>query len=314
MNKHLVSIKDIKDREEAEKLFRLADDIRAEERKEALNPRYTSGYANALKRKQVASLFFEPSTRTRFSFESAVNKLGGDILTMSNASSSSTVKGESIEDTIRTIMGYADAIVMRHSEDDSVERAARVSDIPVINAGSGTKQHPTQALLDLYTVRQLKGQIDGLSIALLGDLKYGRTTHSLVELLSLYEKIKVFGCPLKGLEMPQQYMDFMGERGMEYTHCNSIEEIPSIVHALYSTRIQRERFEGKDFKDSDYCIDAKKLSRFSDNTLVMHPLPRNGELGTDIDNDPRAIYFKQAHNGVPVRQAVLLTLLDRGNA
>jgi len=280
-------------------------------------------YDNALKGKQVAMLFFEPSTRTRFSFESAVNRLGGKKLAMSNAASSSTVKGESIEDTVRTIMGYADAIVIRHSDDDAVHRAAAVSDefseyhgvplVPIINAGSGVAHHPTQSLLDVYTLRKLKGQIDWLELGLLGDLKYGRTTHSLVELLSLYNKIKVYGCAPKGLEMPQKYIDFMTSKGIQYTHCSSIEEIPYRVGALYSTRIQRERFNGEGYREEDYCLDAKKLSRFSSDTLVMHPLPRNSEISTDIDNDPRAIYFEQAHNGVPVRQAVLLKLIEQAN-
>jgi len=309
MDRDLVTIADIKGREEAEKLFWLADDIKAEEAKEQSIKRYTSGYANTLRRKQVAMLFFEPSTRTRFSFESSVNKLGGKKLAMSSSSSSSTVKGESIEDTVRTIMGYADAIVMRHSEDDAVRRAASVSEVPVINAGSGTAHHPTQSLLDVYTLRKLKDKIDGLSIAVLGDLKHGRTTHSLVELLSLYEDIKVYGFAPKGLEMPEEYIDSMSRKGIKYTTCENFEDIPRDVDALYSTRIQRERFECTGVKEEDYRIDAKRLSRFSQGTLVMHPLPRNGELSTDIDNDPRAVYFKQAHNGVPVRQAILCNLI-----
>ena len=298
---HLVSIDDFQSRAQVTELFELADRIKS-------NPKE---FRDALKDLTVATIFFEPSTRTRLSFETAINKIGGHLISTENGGSSSVVKGESIEDTVRTVMGYADAIVMRHPDDDSAARAAKVSTIPIINAGSGKAHHPTQALLDVYTLQQYKGRLDGLKIAVVGDLKYGRTAHSLIDLLSLYNNTQVYGFPVKGLELPAEYIEKIKQSGGSYTHCDNMEQIPVDADALYYTRIQNERLSGEKIAVENYNINAEKIKRFSPDTLIMHPLPRNGEISTDLDNDPRAIYFQQAHNGVPIRQALLVMMLAK---
>ena len=256
-------------------------------------------------------MFFEPSTRTRMSFESAILKLGGRMIVTENGkSNSSSTKGETLEDTIKVINGYADALVMRHSCDEAAEIAASVATIPVINAGSGKKEHPTQSLLDMFTIREKKGKLDDLKICFLGDLKYGRTVHSLIELVSLYNNVEVYGLSKDVFELPQKYIDFLAERGITYKKCNSFDDIPKDVDVLYHTRIQAERFEG-DLGKEEFIINKEVLDKFSKDTIVLHPLPRVNEISTDIDDDERAMYFKQAHNGVPIRMSVLLKVFEK---
>lgn len=266
-------------------------------------------YKNSLRDKIIAVMFFEPSTRTRMSFESAILKLGGKMIVTENGkSNSSSTKGETIEDSVKVINGYADAIIMRHSCDESAEIAASVSTIPVINAGSGKKEHPTQSLLDMFTIREKRGKLDDLKICFLGDLKYGRTVHSLIELVSLYNNVEVYGLSKDTFELPQKYIDFLAEKGITYKKCKSFNDIPKDIDVLYHTRIQSERFEGN-LGIEEFIINKEVLEQFSKDTIVLHPLPRVNEISTDIDDDERAMYFKQAHNGVPVRMSVLLKVL-----
>lgn len=294
---HILGCKDFT-RESLEELLELAQDIK-------LNPKK---YKNALEDKIIAVMFFEPSTRTRMSFESAIKKLGGKmIVTEDGKSNSSTTKGETLEDTICVINGYADAIVMRHSLDDAAEIAARVSTIPIINAGSGKKEHPTQSLLDVFTIKEKRGTLDGLKIAILGDLKYGRTVHSLLELVSLYNNVEVYGLSKDVFKLPNEYIEYLKSKGINYKKCSSFEDIPKDVDVLYHTRIQSERFEG-DLGKEEFIINKEVLNKFSKDTIILHPLPRLNEISTDVDNDERSMYFKQAHNGVPVRMSALLTV------
>jgi len=290
-------------REKLEKLFVLADKIEKNPKK----------YRNSLKGSVVATLFFEPSTRTRLSFESAILRLGGSLLSTENAgSNSSGIKGESIEDTMHMMAGYSDCVIMRHGSNDSAECAVKAQpNLPFINAGSGGKEHPTQAILDVYTLRQIKGKIEGLSVAIVGDLKYGRTCHSLIKMLSLYDNIEIWACPVRGLELPEEYVVFMKERGMKYFPVSSLSGLNPSVDAIYQTRIQRERVEDKSIDLNAFVINKKVMARFSENTLLLHPLPRVDEISTDIDGDKRAVYFKQAHYGIPTRMALLLSVMGK---
>ena len=288
-------------RESLEELFKLADDVK-------LNPKK---YADSLDGKIVSVMFFEPSTRTRMSFESAILRLGGKIIVTENAgSNSSATKGETLEDTIRVLSGYCDAIVMRHSRDDAAEVAAKVSSVPILNAGSGKGEHPTQSLLDMYTIREKRGKIDGVKVAILGDLVYGRTIHSLLTLLCLYDNVEVYGLSKEAFALPEKYITMLKEHGIDYKVCKSFDEIPKDVDVLYHTRIQAERFEG-DFGKEEYIKNKEILNQFSKDTIVLHPLPRVNEISDDIDDDPRAMYFKQAHNGIPIRMSLLLQVLNK---
>lgn len=281
-----------------EKILDLAKDIKDSPEK----------YRNSLENKIVAPIFFEPSTRTRLSFETAALKLGAKTITTENAQNSSTKKGETLQDTIRILSGYADCIVMRHSQDDAAEIAASVSKVPILNAGSGKKDHPSQALLDIFTIREKRGKIDGAKVAILGDLVYGRTIHSLLELLTLYDGIEVWGLSKTCFSLPEKYIKLLANKNIKYHECTSFDEIPKDIDVLYHTRIQEERFEGNLGKE-EFIINKSVLNKFSETTLVMHPLPRLSEISEDIDDDPRAVYFEQAHNGVPIRMAMYLTVL-----
>lgn len=288
-------------KESLNELLNLAREIKA-------NPQ---NYTEELKNKVIAVMFFEPSTRTRMSFEAAIQRLGGKMIVTENGkSNSSATKGETLEDTIRVLDKYADAIVMRHSRDDAAIVADSVSRVPIINAGSGKSEHPTQALLDVFTIMNRRGSVDGTKLAILGDLKYGRTTHSLVQLISLYDNIEVYGLSKEEFMLPQEYIDFLASKGIKYTICNSFEELPRDIDVLYHTRIQSERFDG-DFGKEKYIINKEVLDTFSDKVIVLHPLPRMEEISVDIDNDPRAAYFEQAENGMYVRMAVLKTILGK---
>lgn len=295
---HILSCKQFT-RESLEKILDLAKDIK-------LNP---NKYKNSLENKIIAPMFFEPSTRTRLSFETAALKLGAKNITTENAQNSSTKKGETLQDTIRVLAGYADCIVMRHSQDDSAEIAASVSKIPILNAGSGKKDHPSQSLLDIFTIREKRGKIDGLKIAILGDLVYGRTIHSLLEILTLYKDVEVWGLSKPCFKLPDKYREMLSNNNIKYTECTSFDELPKDIDVLYHTRIQQERFEG-DLGKEEFIINKNVLNGFSEKTFVMHPLPRLNEISEDIDDDPRAVYFEQAHNGVPVRMAMYLTVMN----
>ena len=267
-------------------------------------------YSEALKGKLISVMFFEPSTRTRMSFEAAIQRLGAKMIVTENGkANSSSTKGETLEDTIRVLDKYSDAIIMRHSRDDAAIIADKVSRVPIINAGSGKAEHPTQALLDVFTILDKIGSVDGVKIAILGDLKHGRTIHSLIQLISLFDNIEIYGLSKEAFKLPEEYIEFMNKKGMIYKVCKNFDDIPKDINVLYHTRIQSERFEGE-FGEEEYIINKDVLNNFSDNTIVMHPLPRNNEIAVEIDDDPRAVYFEQAENGMYVRMAVLKTILD----
>lgn len=287
-------------KESLKELFDLADVVRANPKK----------YMNALNGKVVTTLFFEPSTRTRLSFETAVVRLGGRLVSTENGkTNSSSTKGETLEDTIKVVTGYTDAIIMRHSFNDAAERAAKVATVPVINAGSGKGEHPTQSLLDAYTIRREKGRLDNLKIALLGDLINGRTIHSLIKLFSQYENIEFYALSKENLCLPEKYVKIIEDSGNKYFKCYSFSELPKDVDIMYHTRIQAERCD-EDLGKEEFVINKEILDQFSENTLVLHPLPRVDEISADIDDDKRAKYFEQAHNGMWVRMALLLKVFE----
>jgi aspartate carbamoyltransferase len=264
-----------------------------------------------LRGKVLATLFFEPSTRTRLSFETAMLRLGGRVLSVSEAKSTSASKGESLHDTIKTVEGYADAIVLRHPEVGAAEVAARATTKPVLNAGDGAGEHPTQSLLDLYTIRKEQGRVDGLTIALVGDLKHGRTVHSLAALLSQYPVSFVFVSP-PALRMPREVVERVRAKGISVRETDDLGLALAQSDVVYMTRIQRERFadpaEYDRLKDA-YVLTRATLGKAKPSITVMHPLPRVNEISTDVDDLPGAAYFRQSANGVPVRMALLALLL-----
>jgi len=287
-------------KEDLTTLFALTSDLKHE----------PSRYRNSLSGKVVATLFYEPSTRTRLSFESAIQRLGASLISTENAKEvSSSVKGESLSDTIRIIEGYAEAIVMRHHENDAAEEASKIASVPIINAGGGSGEHPTQSLLDCYTIYEQRGSLDQLSIAVIGDLRYGRTVHSLVKMLSLFDGLTVYGVSLPGLELSESYIQYIEEHGGMYVACTSLDDIPSDVDVLYQTRTQRERMTVREGNVQEFVIDQQVLHSFAKHTIVLHPLPRNQEIASEVDSDPRALYFEQAKNGMWVRMALLYMLL-----
>ncbi len=259
----------------------------------------------------VATLFFEPSTRTRLSFESAVNRLGGKVIGFSDASVSSTSKGESLADTIRTVSNYSDLIVMRHPIEGSARWASEVATVPIINAGDGANQHPTQCLLDLYTILQTQGTLDNLNVAFVGDLKYGRTVHSNVIALTHFNTTFHLVSP-EELKLPSAVKMHIKEKNLQYYQYTDINEVIQNADILYMTRIQRERFsdpmEYERVKNS-YILNNPMLAGAKDNLRVLHPLPRVNEINTDVDDNPKAYYFQQALNGVYVRQALIASIL-----
>lgn len=268
-----------------------------------------NGGSQELKGKILASLFYEPSTRTRLSFETAMLRLGGEVITADGLQFSSLYKGETIEDTMMMASQYVDIIAMRHPEQGSADRAASVSLVPFINAGDGPGQHPTQALLDLYTIAKECGKVDGLNIAMVGDLRFGRTVHSLCFLLGLYDKLTFTFVAPKELVMPEKVTSFLKEKNIPYTETTDIKQALA-CDVLYMTRIQQERFtdhsEYERLKDS-YVLNAALVKKSS--AIIMHPLPRVGEIALDVDVLPNAAYFRQAKNGVPVRMALLSMML-----
>ena len=301
--RHLMSPLDFS----VEELGRLLDLARDIEK----NP---AKYAHACDGKVLATLFYEPSTRTRLSFESAMIHLGGQVLGFSSAASSSASKGESVSDTIRMISCYADICAMRHPKEGAPVVASAVSSIPVINAGDGGHQHPTQTLTDLMTIRSLKGRLDHLTIGLCGDLKFGRTVHSLINALVRYENISFVFISPEELRIPGYIReDVLDEKGVSYKEVERLEDVIGSLDLLYMTRVQRERF----FNEEDYVrlkdfyiLDKAKMALAGPDMLVMHPLPRVNEISVEVDNDPRAAYFKQTQYGVYIRMALILTLLN----
>ena len=261
--------------------------------------------------KVIASLFFEPSTRTRLSFETAVNRLGARVIGFSDASNTSQSKGETLKDTIKMVNNYVDMIIMRHPLEGSSRYASEVADVPVVNAGDGANQHPSQTLLDLYSILQTQGTPDGLTINMVGDLKYGRTTHSLLQAMSHFKTKFVFTAP-EELKMPKEYKEFLDSKGIEYIETASLEEHLNSCDILYMTRVQQERFtdpiEYERVKDC-YSLNAQMLANVKDNMKILHPLPRVNEISQDVDETPYAYYFKQAENGLYVRMAIISYLL-----
>lgn len=300
--RHLISPLDFTV-EELDQLLETASDIEK-------NP---TKYQYACKGKKIATLFYEPSTRTRLSFEAAMINLGGQVLGFSEASSSSASKGESVADTIRIISCYADICAMRHPKEGAALVAANNSSIPVINAGDGGHQHPTQTLADLMTIKSLKGRLDNITIGLCGDLKFGRTVHSLINALLRYDNVKFVLISPNELKVPEYIIENIQKAGAEYKEVNKLEDVIGELDILYMTRVQRERFFNEEdyirLKDS-FILDKKKMSMAKDDMLVLHPLPRVNEISVEVDKDPRAAYFKQVQYGVYVRMALILKLLE----
>lgn len=297
-NRSLVSITDYS-KEEILKILDIAEGFEENQRQNILNEFV------------IATLFFEPSTRTRLSFESAVQYLGGGIVGFASPDVTSVTKGESLKDTILTVSNYSDLIVMRNPMDGSARYASEVSPVPIINAGDGANQHPTQCLLDLYSIRKTQGRLDNLDIAMVGDLKYGRTVHSLVQALSLFNTTFHFVSP-ESLKMPSSVKTWVKKAGLEYHQYTDFSEVIPKADVLYMTRIQGERFpdplEYEKVKNA-YILDNAMLENSKDNLKVLHPLPRVNEINEDVDENPKAYYFQQAQNGVYVRQALIAAIL-----
>ena len=300
--KHLLSITDFSVEEIAE-LLAVAEDISKNREK----------YSEKCKNKILATLFFEPSTRTRLSFESAMLSLGGKTLGFSDANSSSSSKGESVSDTIRVVSCYSDIIAMRHPKEGAPLVAAMKSSVPIINAGDGGHNHPTQTLTDLLTIKTEKGRIDNLTVCFCGDLKFGRTVHSLIQALSRQTGIKLVLISPEELKIPDYVKtDVMDKYGMDYVETSSLEDAMPNLDVLYMTRVQQERFFNEDeylrLRDS-YILTTEKLETAKKDMCILHPLPRVNEISVDVDDDPRACYFKQVQNGRYVRMALIMKLL-----
>ena len=300
--RHLISPLDFTV-EELDDLLSLAGDIEKNPQK----------YKECCRGKKLATLFYEPSTRTRLSFEAAMLNLGGNVLGFSEATSSSAAKGESVSDTIQIISCYADICAMRHPKEGAALVASKKSHIPVINAGDGGHQHPTQTLTDLLTIKSLKGRLDNITIGLCGDLKFGRTVHSLINALLRYENVKFILISPTELKAPKYIIENIEAAGAEYKEVTRLEDVIGNLDMLYMTRVQRERFFNEEdyirLKDS-FILDKKKMKMAKSDMLVLHPLPRVNEISVEVDKDPRAVYFKQAQYGVYVRMALILTLLE----
>lgn len=272
-----------------------------------------SKYSKVCDGKKLATLFFEPSTRTRLSFEAAMMELGGNVLGFSSADSSSATKGESVSDTVKVVSCYADIIAMRHPKEGAPLLGSMISDVPIINAGDGGHNHPTQTLTDLLTIKREKGRLDNFTIGFCGDLKFGRTVHSLIKALSRYEGIKFVLISPKELKVPDYIIDEVFKaKGIDYEEVTTIEEVMPKLDVIYMTRVQKERFFNEQdyirLKDT-YILDESKLVNAKNDLSILHPLPRVNEISTTIDNDPRACYFRQALNGKYVRMALIMTLL-----
>lgn len=298
MKKSLVSIHDFT-KDEILEIMELAADFEA-------NPNQRLLYG-----KVVASLFFEPSTRTRLSFESAINRLGGRVIGFSDANATSVSKGETLNDTIRVISNYCDMIVMRHFIEGAARYASEVSSVPIVNAGDGSNQHPSQTLLDLYSIKKTQGKLENIHIMMVGDLKYGRTVHSLIQALSHFGAKFTFVAP-KELELPNEYKIFLKDNSMEFIETQDMMKYIKDVDIIYMTRVQKERFsdlmEYEKTKNA-YVLSSDMLEETKDNMKILHPLPRVGEISKDVDQHPKAYYFQQTKNGVYIRMAIISYLL-----
>ncbi len=297
-NKSLISINDYTP-EEYYRILEIAEEFEK-------NPKQ-----NLLEKHVIASLFFEPSTRTRLSFESAINRLGGRVIGFSEATNSSVAKGESLADTIRTVSQYCDLIVMRHPIEGSARYASEVASVPIVNAGDGANQHPTQCMLDLYSIKKTQGTLEDLKICLIGDLKYGRTVHSLLIAMSNFNPTFYFVSP-DSLKMPDEYKDYLDKKNLKYYEFSDMSEVIKNVDVAYVTRVQRERFsEPMDYErvKNAYILKRDMLEGTKDNLKILHPLPRVNEISTDVDKDEKAYYFTQALNGVYTRMAILTAIL-----
>ncbi len=271
--------------------------------------------SNILNRRLMATLFYEPSTRTRLSFESAMKRLGGEVITTENAREfSSAAKGETLEDTVRIVEGYADVIIFRHYESGTAKRAASVASVPIINAGDGPGQHPTQALLDVYTIQKEVGHLDGITVAMVGDLANGRTVRSLAYLLAKYEDVKLHFVAPGVVRMKDDIKNYLRRHGIFFTEEEDLFEVAARADVIYQTRIQRERFGDRtaDYESArgKYIIDLEFLKVLKERAVIMHPLPRVDEITPEVDTDPRAAYFRQAQNGLYIRMALLKMVLD----
>lgn len=297
--KHCVSVKQLSDPVLLDKLFKRADELQAMPLKD---------YPKPLEHMTLATLFYEPSTRTRLSFETAIQNLGGQLISTENAGQfSSAAKGETLEDTIRVVNCFAEGIVIRHPESGAAERAAAVSSVPIINSGDGTGEHPTQALLDVYSIFRAKKSLDGLKIALVGDLLNGRTVHSTAQLLAAFNVELVLIAP-ESLKMPQAYLDELDKQSIKYTEVDNWQDALGEVDVLYMTRVQKERFklieDYKAIKDN-FILTLDQVRKMKEDAIVLHPLPRVNEIAVEVDSDPRAQYFQQVKNGLFVRMALL---------
>lgn len=304
--KHIISVKQFLDIATLDKIFQLADEMEKNDKANEL--------PHSLRGKILATVFYEPSTRTRFSFESAMHKLGGSVITTESAPHfSSVTKGETLQDTIKVISGYADVIVLRRQKEGSAKIASEVSSVPIINAGDGIGEHPTQALLDLYTIKKEFNKINNLKITLVGDLLYGRTIHSLIYLLALYKEIKIYLVSPSQLKLPEEYKDFLAQKKIEFEELTDLNKILDKIDVLYITRIQKERFnseqEYEKVKDT-YIINKKIVNQLKENARIMHPLPRVNEISPEVDSNKRAVYFRQAQNGLYIRMALLQLIFN----
>ncbi|ODS10243.1 aspartate carbamoyltransferase [Vibrio scophthalmi] len=301
-NKHIISIPELS-RAELELIVQTAGQLKAEP-----NP-------DLIKNKVVASCFFEPSTRTRLSFETAIQRVGGDVIGFDNAGNTSLAnKGETLADSIQVISTYVDAFVMRHPREGAARLAAEFSNgVPIINAGDGANQHPTQTLLDLYTIAETQGRLDNLNVAFVGDLKYGRTVHSLTQALAKFNDIRFFFVAPDALAMPDYICEELDEAGIQYSLHTDMESVIPELDILYMTRVQKERFDASEYVHikSAYILTAALLEGARENLKVLHPLPRVDEITTDVDKTPHAYYFQQAENGVYARQALLALVLNQ---
>ena len=298
MHKSLISIRDFS-KEEILHIMEVAREMEANKSQKLLDG------------KVVACLFFEPSTRTRLSFETAANRLGARVIGFSDVTNTSISKGETLKDTIKMVSNYVDIIVMRHPLEGAARYASEVCDLPVVNAGDGANQHPSQTLLDLYTILQTQGRLENVTINMVGDLKYGRTVHSLLQAMSHFNPNFIFTAP-DALRMPEEYKTFLDSRSIPYTETDSLQEHLADCDILYMTRVQQERFsdpmEYEKYKDV-YRLEASMLGGVRENMKILHPLPRVGEIAADVDDTPYAYYFKQAENGMYVRMAIIAYLL-----
>ena len=300
--KHLIDIMQLSTAE-IDELIETAQDIIA----------HPDEYAEICKGKKLATLFFEPSTRTRLSFEAAMYELGGNVIGFSEAQSSSAAKGESVADTCRTVSCYADIIAMRHPKEGAPYVASLKSTVPIVNAGDGGHNHPTQTLADLLTIRREKGRFDNLTVGLCGDLKFGRTVHSLINAMSRYDNVKFVLISPEELKIPEYLKDYLATNNIEFVESASLEAVMPELDILYMTRVQKERF----FNEADYIrlkdtyiLSADKLENAKPDLCIMHPLPRVNEISTKVDDDPRACYFKQVLYGKYMRMALILKLLE----